>query len=125
MRLSALHFQTPPGSSQLYSCSSWFFKFSPRRAPSASLGRALFNFDDVSKYIIPASPLCGRLVVCNARQSKIIGFPSELSGNYERNYFRFNVCFVFDGARSAELAPYEAVVRKVGRVLASCEVRLI
>ncbi|KZV72939.1 NPR2-domain-containing protein [Peniophora sp. CONT] len=95
------------------------FKFSPRRAPSASLGRALFNFDDVSKYIIPASPLCGRLVVCNARQSKIIGFPSELSGNYERNYFRFNVCFVFD--RSADLSCYEPIVRKVSRVLATCE----
>ncbi|KAI0034016.1 nitrogen permease regulator 2 [Vararia minispora EC-137] len=92
-------------------------KSSPKRSFSST--RTLFNFDDFSKYIIPSSPLCGRLVVCNAGQCKIIGFPSELRGNYERNYFRFNVCFVFD--RSADLSCYEPVVRKVSRVLASCE----
>ncbi|KAI0064562.1 nitrogen permease regulator 2 [Artomyces pyxidatus] len=79
----------------------------------------LFNFDDISKYVIPPSSLCGRLVICTAGKSKIVGFPAELRGKYERNYFRFNLCFVFD--RSADLSCYEPIVRKLSRVLTSCE----
>ena len=46
----------------------------------------------------------------------------ELPGDhYYRNYLRFNICFVFN--RSADLSCYEPVVRKVSRVLTSCEVR--
>jgi hypothetical protein len=40
-------------------------------------------------------------------------------GNYERYYFRFNICFVFDA--SADLSCYEPIVRKVNRVLTACE----
>ncbi|KAH8106847.1 NPR2-domain-containing protein [Cristinia sonorae] len=86
---------------------------------SESSNRWLFNFDDVSKYVIPPSQLCGRLVKCATGKYKIIGFPVELRGKYERNYFRYNLCFVF--ARTADLSCYEPVVRKVSRVLASCE----
>ncbi|KAI0273349.1 nitrogen permease regulator 2-domain-containing protein [Gloeopeniophorella convolvens] len=93
-------------------------KASPQKR-SRSTSRTLFNFDDVSRYIIAQSPLCGRLVTCTAGRCKILGFPVELQGNYERNYFRFNVCFVFDA--SADLSCYEPVVRKVNRVLTSCE----
>lgn len=82
--------------------------------------RFLFNFDDVSKYIIPPSPLCGRVVKFATRSHRIIGFPVELQGKYERNYFRYNLCFVFD--KNADLSCYEPVVRKVSRVLTSCEV---
>ncbi|TCD61809.1 Nitrogen permease regulator 2 [Steccherinum ochraceum] len=86
---------------------------------SESTNKWLFNFDDVSKYIIPPSALCGRLVRCATGKYRIIGFPVELRGKYERNYFRYNLCFVF--ARAADLSCYEPVVRKVTRVLTNCE----
>ncbi|KAL6305335.1 nitrogen permease regulator 2 [Sparassis latifolia] len=90
----------------------------PRLRP-VSANRCLFNFDDISKYVMPPSALCGRLVICATRKYRIIGFPMELRGNYERNYFRYNLCFVFD--RNADLSCYEPVVRKVSRVLTTCE----
>lgn len=93
-------------------------KFSPQKR-SLSSGRTLFNFDDISKYVIPPSALCGRLVICATRKYRIVGFPTQLKGKYKRNYFRFNLCFVFD--RSADLSCYEPIVRKVSRVLAACE----
>ncbi|KAH9952129.1 NPR2-domain-containing protein [Amylocystis lapponica] len=86
---------------------------------SGSSNRSLFNFDDISKYVMPPSALCGRLVICTSRKHRIIGFPVELRGSYERNYFRYNLCFVFE--RNADLSCYEPVVRKVSRVLTSCE----
>lgn len=94
-------------------------KPSPRKI-SFSSNRTLLNFDDISKYIIAQSPLCGRLVTCTAGIYKVLGFPVELLGNYERYYFRFNICFVFDA--SADLSCYEPIVRKVNRVLTACEV---
>ncbi|EAU88817.2 nitrogen permease regulator Npr2 [Coprinopsis cinerea okayama7 len=51
--------------------------------------------------------------------SIIIGFPVELTGRYKRYYFRYNLCFVFE--RNADLSCYEPVVRKISRVLKSCE----
>jgi hypothetical protein len=97
-------------------------KVSPQKSTLSSVFRTLFNFEDVSKYIIAQSPLCGRLVTCTAGNHKVLGFPVELMGKYQRNYFRFNVCFVFDA--SADLSCYEPIVRKVNRVLTACEVSL-
>ena len=94
---------------------------SQHRSPFSS-NRTLLNFDDISKYIIAQSPLCGRLVTCTAGIYKVLGFPVELYGNYERYFFRFNICFVFDA--SADLSCYEPIVRKVNRVLTACEVSL-
>ncbi|KAI5121666.1 hypothetical protein M0805_002742 [Coniferiporia weirii] len=88
------------------------------RASSSS--RCLFKFEDISRYVIPPSPLCGRLVTCTTRRHQVIGFPVELyNQRYERNFFRYNVCFVFD--RTADLSCYEPIVRKIGRVLTACE----
>lgn len=90
----------------------------PHRSTSST--RVLFDFDDISKYVIPPDALCGRLVICATRNHRIIGFPVSISGSkYERNYFRFNLCFVFE--RSADLSCYKPIVRKVSRVLAACE----
>lgn len=89
---------------------------------SSSSQRYLFKFEDISRYVIPHSALCGRLVTCATRRHRIIGFPVELfdSKRYTRNYFRYNVCFVFE--RTADLSCYEPIVRKIGRVLTACEV---
>jgi hypothetical protein len=92
---------------------------SPQKRPSSS-NRTLFNFDDISSYVIPQSALYGRLVICATRKHRIIGFPVELRGDYKRNYFRYNLCFVFE--RTADLSCYEPIVRKVSRVLTTCEV---
>ncbi|KAJ7343366.1 nitrogen permease regulator 2-domain-containing protein [Mycena albidolilacea] len=93
--------------------------FSPRKR-SGSASRILFNFDDISKYVIPQSQLCGRLVTCSTKRHRIIGFPVELKGpKYQRNYLRYNLCFVFE--RGADLSCYEPIVRKVSRVLTACE----
>ncbi|KAI6036335.1 nitrogen permease regulator 2-domain-containing protein [Pisolithus microcarpus] len=89
-------------------------------SPHPSSNRVLFNFNDISKYVIPSNPLCGRLVICATRNHHIIGFPVSILGSeYKRNYFRFNLCFVFE--RAADLSCYKPIVRKVGRVLAACE----
>lgn len=93
------------------------------RVRSGSAQRALFNFDDIHKYIIPPSVLCGRLVICSTKNHRIIGFPVALKGRqYERNFFRYNICFVFE--RGADLSCYEPIVRKVSRVMTACEVCL-
>lgn len=121
---------TPSGSSRASSIilvppdrsSEFRVKPSSHHRGSFSSNRTLLNFDDISKYIIAQSPLCGRLVTCTAGIYKVLGFPVELLGNYERYFFRFNICFVFDA--SADLSCYEPIVRKVNRVLTACEVSL-
>ncbi|KAI5900317.1 NPR2-domain-containing protein [Schizophyllum commune H4-8] len=101
-----------PNSRNLYSPS--------HKQRSGSSNRILFNFDDISKYVIPPSPLCGRLVTCATKHYRIVGHPVALEGaQYERNYLYYNVCFVFE--RSADVSCYEPIVRKVNRVLTSCE----
>lgn len=88
---------------------------------SSSTHSLLFRFKDISRYVIPPSALCGRLITCATPRYRIIGFPVELfNEKYERNYFRYNVCFVFE--RTADLSCYEPIVRKIGRVLRACEV---
>lgn len=93
---------------------------SPLQQGSSASSRVLFHFNDISMYVIPHPSLCGRLVTFSTRRHRIIGFPVELRGRYFRNYFRYNLCFVFD--RGADLSCYEPIVRKVSRVLKSCEV---
>ncbi|KAI0636749.1 NPR2-domain-containing protein [Trametes polyzona] len=79
-----------------------------------------FNFDDISKYVIPPKALCGRLVICATKGHRILGFPVRLDEEYyPRNSFLYNVCFVFE--RTADLSCYEPVARKVSRVLTTCE----
>lgn len=93
---------------------------SPNKSTTPS-GRFFFNFDDISKYVIPPKALCGRLVICAAKGHRVLGLPVRLDEEYyPRNYFLYNVCFVFE--RTADLSCYEPVARKVSRVLTTCEV---
>ncbi|TBU49096.1 NPR2-domain-containing protein [Dichomitus squalens] len=92
---------------------------SPHKSESVA-NRSLFHFDDISKYVIPPKALCGRLVICATKAHRILGFPVRLDDeSYPRNYFLYNVCFVFE--RTADLSCYEPVARKVSRVLTACE----
>ncbi|KAH9454055.1 hypothetical protein MJO28_007052 [Puccinia striiformis f. sp. tritici] len=81
----------------------------------------LFEFTDIIDFILPKKHLCGHLVTVSSGSVKILGFPTliEDEEKYERNFFMFNLCFVFD--KDSELLGYEPVVRKTGRVLRSLE----
>lgn len=91
------------------------------RSVSSPNKRFLFHFDEITKYVIPPKALCGRLVICATKSHRILGFPVRLDDeDYPRNYFLYNVCFVFE--RTADLSCYEPVARKMSRVLTNCEV---
>lgn len=93
-----------------------------RRDPENPDEPSLFELT-ASDYVIPREGLCGHLVTICTKRHKVLGFPMALaSPHYPRNIFLFNVSFVFD--RDAELAAYEPLVRKTGRVLKALEVRL-
>ncbi|OAV87815.1 hypothetical protein PTTG_04055 [Puccinia triticina 1-1 BBBD Race 1] len=81
----------------------------------------LFEFTHVIDFILPKKHLCGHLVTVSSGSVKILGFPTliEDEEKYERNFFMFNLCFVFD--KDSELLGYEPIVRKTGRVLRSLE----
>ena len=82
----------------------------------------IIDFDSISEYIIPKPALCGHLVNICTESCKVMGFPVNIrnADKYDRVYFMFNLCFVFD--READTSSYEPVVRKVARVLTSLEV---
>src|SRR5690348_11373622 len=72
----------------------------------------IIDFDSISEYIIPKPQLCGHLVNICTESYKVIGFPVIINDNrYRRNFFMFNLSFVFD--READTSSYEPVVRKV------------
>lgn len=90
----------------------------------------LFDFKNLSEYIIPKAALCGRLISCaapslqaspNAQSYKILSHPVILydQAKYPRNSFVFNLAFVFDGR--ADVRAYEPVVRKCARELRDLE----
>ncbi|KAH9857108.1 NPR2-domain-containing protein [Lenzites betulinus] len=90
------------------------------QSPNIRTSGFFFNFDDISKYVIPPKALCGRLVICATKGHRILGFPVRLDEEYyPRNYFLYNICFVF--GRTADLSCYEPIARKVSRVLTTCE----
>ncbi|KAI8066391.1 nitrogen permease regulator 2-domain-containing protein, partial [Gongronella butleri] len=86
--------------------------------------KPLFDFDAISEYIIPKDQLYTRLVTVNTGNYKVMGCPVILLDHEKyrnvRNELRFNLCFVFD--QHAETSSYEAVVRKLSRVLQGLEV---
>jgi hypothetical protein len=99
---------------------------SPQKSSSphpASGPAPLLDFSDISRFVIPTQDMCGRLVICETRTHRVIGFPVCLEGHkYKRVHFRYNLCFVFE--RTADLSCYEPVVRKIARVLMACEVSI-
>ncbi|MCO5596195.1 hypothetical protein L7F22_050255 [Adiantum nelumboides] len=64
----------------------------------------LFDFRDLSEYIVPRAPLCGRLITYSTTSQegqsyKVLSHPVLLvdQQKYPRNSFIFNLAFVFDG----------------------------
>ncbi|KAI9319406.1 nitrogen permease regulator 2-domain-containing protein [Dichotomocladium elegans] len=91
---------------------------------NTAASKPLINFDTIREYIIPKPQLYKRLVTICVDKYKVLGFPMAIRNHekYEqiRNEFRFNLCFVFE--RDAETSSYEAVVRKLARVLEVLEI---
>lgn len=91
-----------------------------------SSGKALIDFEAISEYIIPKKQLYKRLVTICTNGYKVMGCPVVLHDHEKyrhfRNEFRFNLCFVFE--QDAETSSYEAVVRKLSRVLEGLEVKI-
>lgn len=89
-------------------------------------GKTLIDFEAISEYIIPKKQLYKRLVTICTNGYKVMGCPVVLHDHerylHFRNEFRFNLCFVFE--QDAETSSYEAVVRKLSRVLEGLEVNL-
>ena len=87
-------------------------------------GKTLIDFEAISEYVIPKKPLYKRLVTICTNGYKVMGCPVVLHDHEKyqhfRNEFRFNLCFVFE--QDAETSSYEAVVRKLSRVLEGLEV---
>lgn len=86
--------------------------------------KTLIDFEAISEYIIPKKQLYKRLVTICTNGYKVMGCPVVLHDHeryrHFRNEFRFNLCFVFE--QDAETSSYEAVVRKLSRVLEGLEV---
>ncbi|ORY90531.1 nitrogen permease regulator 2-domain-containing protein [Syncephalastrum racemosum] len=86
--------------------------------------KPLIDFEAISEYIIPKELLYNRLVIINTETYKVMGCPVVIHDHVKygdaRNEFRFNLCFIFE--RSAETSSYEAVVRKLARVLEALEI---
>jgi hypothetical protein len=91
-----------------------------------SSNKPLIDFEAISEYIIPKNQLYKRLVTISTGNYKVMGCPVVLHDHEKyrnlRNEFRFNLCFIFDD--QAETTSYEAVVRKLSRVLEGLEVSL-
>ncbi|KAI9304058.1 nitrogen permease regulator 2 [Cunninghamella echinulata] len=85
--------------------------------------KPLIDFEAISEYIIPKNQLYKRLVTISTGNYKVMGCPVVLHDHEKyrnlRNEFRFNLCFIFD--QQAETTSYEAVVRKLSRVLEGLE----
>ncbi|KAI9337637.1 nitrogen permease regulator 2 [Pilaira anomala] len=85
--------------------------------------KTLIDFESISEYIIPKKQLYKRLVTICTNGYKVMGCPVVLHDHEKyrhfRNEFRFNLCFVFE--QDAETSSYEAVVRKLSRVLEGLE----
>ncbi|KAG2218575.1 hypothetical protein INT45_014164, partial [Circinella minor] len=81
--------------------------------------KPLIDFETIRGYVIPKPQLYKRLVTISTDKYKIMGCPVAINNHEKyqliRNEFRFNLCFVFE--RDAETSSYEAVVRKMARVL--------
>jgi hypothetical protein len=86
----------------------------------------LIDFEGISEYVIPKKQLYKRLVTICTNGYKVMGCPVVLHDHEKyrhfRNEFRFNLCFVFE--QDAETSSYEAVVRKLSRVLEGLEVNI-
>ena len=80
------------------------------------------NFNFFSEYLIPKTQLCNQLISISSKKYKIVGFPVLInSQKYDRNFYIFNVCLVFELKEASSELPYDQIVTKIARVLQTLE----
>ena len=91
--------------------------------PNVPLETDKLDFHSFSEYLIPKTQLCNQLISISSKKYKIVGFPVMInSQKYDRNFYIFNVCLVFElGSSCIEQQPYDQIVTKIARVLQTLE----
>ncbi|WEW58318.1 Nitrogen permease regulator 2 [Emydomyces testavorans] len=80
----------------------------------------LFNFSDISFFVIPRQELCGNLIQVCTNGYRILGSPVCLkSPRYDRNEFIFNFCIVL--AEEEEWGSFKSVVQKLADLMCELE----
>ncbi|KAF2100181.1 nitrogen permease regulator 2 [Rhizodiscina lignyota] len=81
----------------------------------------LFNFADISDFIIPHAEFFDRLLTVRIGEYRVIGYPVciEDSKRYDRNQFIFNLAIVLD--ERADMSAHKSVVQKLARLLKNLE----
>ncbi|EER29257.1 Nitrogen permease regulator 2 [Coccidioides posadasii str. Silveira] len=80
----------------------------------------LFNFSDISFFVIPRQELCGNLIQVCTNGHRVLGFPVCIkSPSYDRNEFIFNFCVVL--AEEDEWGSFKSVVQKLADLMCELE----
>ncbi|KAI1934230.1 Nitrogen permease regulator 2 [Ophidiomyces ophidiicola] len=80
----------------------------------------LFNFSDVSFFVIPRQELCGNLIHVCTNGYRILGSPVCIkSDRYDRNEFIFNFCVVL--TEEHEWGTFRPVVQKLADLMSELE----
>lgn len=88
--------------------------------PPNNLQNCNINFDSIKNYIIPKPQLCHRLLTFKYGNYRIVSYPVAINNSlYARNYFRFNLVFVFQ--YDCQTSPYEPAIMRLGKMFRSFE----
>ena len=88
--------------------------------PPNNLQNSNIIFDSIKNYIIPKPQLCHRLLTLKYANYRIVSYPVAINNSlYARNYFRFNLVFVFQ--YDCQTSPYESVIMRLGKMFRSLE----
>ncbi|KAL9048540.1 MAG: hypothetical protein Q9162_007669 [Coniocarpon cinnabarinum] len=85
------------------------------------ISSSLFDFSQISEYIIPRQDVCQQPVAVCTNGYRILGHPVclEDTEKYTRNEFIFNFCLVI--REDEECSAYEKAVNRIARVLTDAE----
>lgn len=88
--------------------------------PNSASEQVLFNYSDISSYIIPPYDVCNQpLAICTGNY-RILGYPVSLEdAKYARNRYTFNVCFVLD--EDVYTTSWDPVVQKTANFFGAIE----
>lgn len=88
--------------------------------PPNNLQKSNINFGSIKNYIIPKPQLCHRLLTLKYANYRIVSYPVAINNSlYARNYFRFNLVFVFQ--YDCQTSPYESAIMRLGKMFRSLE----
>ncbi|PVU96508.1 hypothetical protein BB559_002364 [Furculomyces boomerangus] len=80
------------------------------------------DFNAISSILMPKQILYEKVIKVASKSCVVLGYPVGVSGSYERNYFIFNVCFVFKDSVDSSL--YNVVVKRFGQLMKGLEIKM-